>query len=248
MKKNTKELVILGLILLAVLIFLCGAFTVFFDKAILVRKGTVYRVPTREKLVALTFDDGPSPAWTPRILDELKLAGVKATFFMLGKHVAQYPDIARRVAQEGHEIENHGYAHHALIYYKPDELRSDIEQAENIIKEATGKTTKYFRPPKAWATADEKKELKEMGYQVVLWSLNSKDWVTFHDKQIRHYILHNIRPGDIILFHDSGGVFTTEGGSRKQTVKTIFPLVQKLQERGYRIVTVEELLNKYYGG
>lgn len=242
MEKNTKQLIILAVILFAIFLFFMGAFTVFFDQAVLVRKGTVYRVPTQEKLVALTFDDGPSDVWTPRILDELKKAQVKATFFMLGKHVAEYPDIARRVAAEGHEIENHSFSHHVLFYYTTDELEKEIKQTEKIIKDTTGKTTKYFRPPKAWITPDEKKKLEELGYRVVLWSLNSKDWVTFHDKQIRYYILHNVRPGDIILFHDSGGVFTTEGGSRKQTVKTIFALVQKLKEQGYKIVTVEELL------
>ena len=242
MEKSTEQLIILAGILFVIFILLMVAFTVFFDQAVLVRKGTVYRVPTQEKMVALTFDDGPSDVWTPRILDELKKSGAKATFFMLGKHVAQYPQIARRVAQEGHEIENHGYAHRTLIYYKENELENDIMQAQNIIREVTGKTTKYFRPPKAWITPDEKKELEGLGYRVVLWSLNSKDWVTFHDKQIRHYLLHNIRPGDIILFHDSGGIFTTEGGSRKQTVKTIARLVELLREKGYRIVTVEELL------
>jgi peptidoglycan/xylan/chitin deacetylase (PgdA/CDA1 family) len=81
-----------------------------------------------------------------------------------------------------------------------------------------------------------------MGYKIVLWSLNSKDWVTFHDKQITSYILKRIRPGDIILFHDSGGVFTAEGGNRAQTIKTIPRLVKKLKERGYRFVTISELM------
>ncbi len=240
-----RYLIITAIILFLVLVFLGGVFTVFFDQAVLVRKGTVYRIPASQKVVALTFDDGPSPVWTPRILDELKRAGVKATFFMLGKHVAEFPEVARRVAREGHEIENHSFTHHVLLYYKMDELEKEVKDAEKIIKDVTGKTTKYFRPPKAWVTPEEKIKLQEMGYQVILWSLNSKDWVTFHDKQIRHYILYNIRPGDIILFHDSGGVFTTEGGSRKQTVKTLVPLVQKLEERGYKIVTVEELLKTY---
>jgi peptidoglycan/xylan/chitin deacetylase (PgdA/CDA1 family) len=240
-----RYLITTAVILFLILGVLAGVFTVFFDQAVLVRKGTVYRVPVSEKLVALTFDDGPSPVWTMRILDELKKADVKATFFMLGKHVAEYPLAAQRVAGEGHEIENHGYSHRVLLYYKAKELEDDIRQAEETIKEVTGKTTKYFRPPKAWITGEEKNKLQEMGYQVVLWSLNSKDWVTFHDKHIRRYILHHIRPGDIILFHDSGGVFTTEGGSRRQTVRTIFRLVEQLKEKGYKFVTVDELLQKY---
>jgi peptidoglycan/xylan/chitin deacetylase (PgdA/CDA1 family) len=81
-----------------------------------------------------------------------------------------------------------------------------------------------------------------MGYKVVLWSLNSKDWVNFDDKYIIRYIESNVRPGDILLFHDSGGVFSTEGGNRQETVKTIFRLVEKLGEKGYRFVTITELL------
>ncbi|MDD5073186.1 MAG: polysaccharide deacetylase family protein [Candidatus Omnitrophica bacterium] len=218
-------------------------FCVFFDQAVFVRKSTVFRVKTDEKVVALTFDDGPSPAWTPLILDELKKAGIKATFFMVGKHVERYPEIAKRVAREGHDIENHGYDHRVMIYYKMDELKKEIDETEKIIKDVTGQTTRYFRPPKAWLNDTEKQKIKEMGYGIVLWSLNSKDWVTFHDKQITSYISRHIRPGDIILFHDSGGVFSTEGGDRRQTVKTIPRLVRKLQEKGYRFVTVSELLS-----
>jgi len=217
-------------------------FTVFFDQAVIVRRDTIYRVPSSSKVVALTFDDGPSLEWTPKILDELKKAKIKATFFMLGSHVEKYPEVARRVAQEGHEIGNHTYDHHVLIYYKPQELDREIRDAERVIKDITGVKTKYFRPPKAWLTGREKEQIKAMGYQTVLWSLNSKDWVTFHDKQITSYILRHIRPGDIILFHDSGGVFLPEGGNRKQTVKTIPRLAEKLKEKGYRFVTLSELL------
>ncbi len=219
------------------------AFCVFFDQAVLVRKSTIYRLKTDEKVVALTFDDGPSPLWTPQVLDELKKAGIKATFFMIGKHVEQYPEIARRVAREGHDIENHGYDHKVMIYYKTDELKKEIDEAEKVIKDVTGQTTKYFRPPKAWLNDTEKQKVKDMGYGVVLWSLNSKDWVTFHDKQITSFIARHIKPGDIILFHDSGGVFSTEGGDRSQTVKTIPRLVKRLEEKGYKFVTVSELLS-----
>ncbi|TAM37071.1 polysaccharide deacetylase family protein [bacterium] len=243
MFKRVKKILIF-LILAAVLIVLgVISFTVFFDQAVIVRRGTIYRVPSSEKVVALTFDDGPSPDWTPKILDALKEENIKATFFMLGKHVEEYPDVARRVAAEGHEIGNHTYDHHVLFYYKAEELDKEIRDAQAAIYKATGITTKYFRPPKAWLTRDEKKQIKEMGYQTILWSLNSKDWVTFHDKQITAYLLRHIRPGDIILFHDSGGVFYPEGGNRKQTVKTILRLAGKLREKGYRFVTISELLN-----
>ncbi|MDI6758852.1 MAG: polysaccharide deacetylase family protein [Candidatus Omnitrophota bacterium] len=131
-------------------------FTVFFDQAVITRRGIIYRIPTLEKVVALTFDDGPSPIWTPKILDELKKAQVKATFFMIGEHVEKYPEVAKRVIQEGHEIENYTYDHHALSYYKNQELEKEILDAERAIKSVTGKSIKYFRPSKAWLTGREK--------------------------------------------------------------------------------------------
>ena len=242
MGKHIKK--ILGYLILAVLIIIIAVvlFTIFFDQAVIARRNTIYHVSSSEKVVALTFDDGPSPKWTPEILDVLKAEQVKATFFMLGVHVEKYPEVARRVADEGHEIGNHTYDHHTLIYYKTPELEKELRDAEAAIYKATGLTTKYFRPPKAWLTESEKKDIKRMGYEIVLWSLNSKDWVTFDDRFIVKYILHYVQPGDILLFHDSGGVFKPEGGNRKETVKAISRLIGKLRERGYRFVTISELL------
>lgn len=239
--KDIEKKIVFGFVALIVILFLYAIVSIFFDQAVLVRRGTTYHVNTHDKSVALTFDDGPSSEWTPKILDELKKAGIKATFFMIGKHVAQYPQIARRVAAEGHEIGNHTYKHDTLIYYKKGELKKEIEAAEEIIKQVTGQAPRYFRPPKAWLTKREKKKIKEMGYEIVLWSLNSKDWVTFDDKYIIKFLLRHIQPGDIILFHDAGGVFGTENGDRHETVKTIPRLVEKLREKGFRFVTISEL-------
>lgn len=244
MKAGTKKalkIIIASSIALAIAF---GAFCVFFDEAVFVRKGTIYRVPTLGNVVALTFDDGPSPVWTPKILDELKALDVKATFFVLGEHVQSFPGIAKRIASEGHEIENHTYDHHVLIYYKAAELEKEIKDTEDIVRDVTGQTTRYFRPPKAVLLNREKAKVVEMGYRVVLWSLNSKDWVTFDDRYVLKHILKDIRPGDVLLFHDSGGVFGTEGGNRDETIKTIHQLVPKLRARGYKFVTVAELLQE----
>ena len=237
-----KKHIIISLIFIPILALVISS--VFFDESILVRKGTIFHQEHSGKMVALTFDDGPSAAWTPKILDELKNAGVKATFFMIGEHAAKYPDVARRVAREGHEIGNHTFDHHGIFYYTPEELRREVKNTEDIIQKVTGQTTVYFRPPKAWITKDETHQLKEMGYRVILWSLNSKDWVMFDDKYIVKYLVDHIKPGDIILFHDSGNIFRTEGGDRHETVKTIPLLVRQLSEKGYRCATISELLNQ----
>ena len=220
-----------------------AAFTIFYDVAILARKGTFYAGHSKNKLVALTFDDGPSPRWTPQILSALKQAGIKATFFMVGEHVQKYPDIARSVVSEGHEVGNHSYSHHVFHYYKTNEITDEIKETEQVIRETTGVTTNYFRPPRGWLTKSGKNIINKLGYKVVLWSLNSKDWVTFDSKHIVKYLVRNIRSGDIILFHDSGGIMGlgTEGGGRHETIKTIPRLAKELREKGYKFVTVKEL-------
>jgi peptidoglycan-N-acetylglucosamine deacetylase len=239
-----KKLITAIIIFLSASVLLTAVFTVFYDEAVLLRKGTFYAGNTKEKLVALTFDDGPSLLWTPKILDALRRSGIKATFFMLGEHVRKYPDIARLVVSGGHEIGNHSYSHHVLFYYKKEELTSEIKKAEQEIKDVTGVTTKYFRPPKAWLTNAEKNRINELGYKVVLWSLNSKDWVNFDDKYIVKYLVKHVRPGDIILFHDSGNVFSAEGGNREETVKAITQLAEKLRQMGYKFVTISELVKQ----
>lgn len=235
-------LALVGAVLVGILLVVC--FCVFFDQAVLTRAGTIYRVNTPKKVVALTFDDGPSPVWTPQILDELKVAQVKATFFMVGHHVKSYPDIARRVADEGHSIGNHGYAHSVILYYTPAEIEEEIKYTEQVIREITGKTTTLFRPPKAWLRNSTKAKIKSLGYEVVLWSLNSKDWVGFPHQRIVRYLARHVRNGDILLFHDSGSVLSLEGGDRSQTVKAVALLVKQLKEQGFSFATVEELMHE----
>lgn len=242
MKRRLFKLLLVFFFTIATIALFYAVFTIFFDQAVFMRKGTFYLANVNEKVTALTFDDGPSLEWTPKILDELKKANVKATFFMLGKHVQQYPDIVKRVLEDGHEIGNHTFSHPNLIFANDDELKREILDTEDIIKKITNKPTKLFRPPKAWLTKGEKKRIKNLGYTIVLWTLNSKDWVTFDDKYMVRYIVKNISPGDIVLFHDSGGVFSTEGGDRHETVKTMPRLIEKLREKGYRFVTISELL------
>lgn len=230
------------LILLLLTCFFIAGFCVFFDQAVLTRKGTIYRVKTDKKRVVLTFDDGPSAEWTPKILDELKKSNIKAVFFMIGYHVQKYPDIARRVVKEGHIIGNHGFAHSVAFYYTPAEIEEEIRYTEKVIRDITGQTTKFFRPPKAWLRKEIKEKIRSMGYDTVLWSLNSKDWVSFNHKNIVKYLSGKIRNGDILLFHDSGNVFSREGGIRTQTVKAVSLLAKTLKEKGFEFVSIEELI------
>ncbi len=242
MKKSRKKFIFRASLASSAAVLLFVVFTIFVDQAVFVRKKTFFRAHVHEKVVAITFDDGPSEDWTPRILIELEKSKAKATFFMVGEHVEKYPDIARRVANEGHDVGVHTYSHKVIMFSDPQWLKSDILHTAEIIKSVTGKETRLFRPPKAWLSKNEKRLIADMGFTVVLWSINTKDWVRFDDQFLRKYVLKHVRPGDIILFHDSGGVFKPEGGDRKETVRAIFRLVEQLREMGYRPVTVSELL------
>ncbi len=226
-------------------IFLAAlCFCVFFDQAVLIRRETIYRLPSAKKKIALTFDDGPSSVWTPLILDELRKSGIQATFFMTGYHVSLYPEVVQRVAREGHEIENHGYAHNVILYYRMEEIEQEIRYTEHLVRQITGQTTRYFRPPKAWLGPRTKRKIKEMGYDVVLWSLNSKDWVTFDARHITRFIMRRVKNGDILLFHDSGGVLKSEGGDRAQTVAVIPLLAKEMRSQGFEFVTINQLIEE----
>ncbi|HQP10799.1 MAG TPA: polysaccharide deacetylase family protein, partial [Candidatus Omnitrophota bacterium] len=134
-------------------------------------------------------------------------------------------------------------AHSVVFYYTPAELEEEIKYTEYVIEKVTGQRTRYFRPPKAWLRTPIKETVRSMGYETVLWSLNSKDWVSFNHKSMVKYIARNIKNGDILLFHDSGNISATEGGNRTQTVKSISLLARTLREKGFEFVSIEELIH-----
>ncbi|MBF0478955.1 MAG: polysaccharide deacetylase family protein [Candidatus Omnitrophica bacterium] len=230
------------IIALFTIIVILVSLMLFWDESVMMRKGAFYHARIPEKVVALTFDDGPSEKWTPKILDELKKADIHATFFLVGKHVQQYPGIVKRVVSEGHEIGNHTMSHRLLIDMPMKDAIKEVTDGETEIERVTGIHTTLFRPPKAWISNQQKTALHKLGYTVVLWRINTKDWVNFDDKLIVHYVEKKIKPGDIILFHDAGGAIKSEGGNRQETVDTIAPLAAGLRKKGYRFATISELL------
>ncbi|HHU77163.1 MAG TPA: polysaccharide deacetylase family protein [Firmicutes bacterium] len=203
----------------------------------LFRKG-----PPEAHVVALTFDDGPDPRFTPDILDILAEEDVKATFFMVGKHVEKYPHIAQQVLEAGHEIGNHTYSHANLLQAPLGRITTEIERGEKAIFNATGLRPSLFRPPRGLYEAKLMEETKERGYTITLWSLSSNDWLEMRPVDISRTILQNVTPGDIILFHDSGNLIRAEGGERLPTVRSLKTVISGLKEQGYDFVTVTELL------
>ncbi|MCC6755140.1 MAG: polysaccharide deacetylase family protein [Solirubrobacterales bacterium] len=184
--------------------------------------------PRSRRRVALTFDDGPSD-YTPDVLRILKRKHARATFFMLGQQVASYPSFARRVLALGHEIGNHSYDHDLL----PG--GSNIRRATRRIRQVTGFRPCLFRPPYGAVSSSLKQSVRQDRMKVVNWDVDTTDWKLPGSAAIRSTIVNQARPGSIVLMHDGGG---PRGG----TVDALAGAISGLRHRGFRLVTVSQLL------
>ena len=183
--------------------------------------------------IAMTFDDGPNAQLTPKLLDMLKERGIKATFFVVGQNAAEYPDILRRMADEGHEIANHSWSHPALTKLGGEGVRKQIENTNNAIFAATGKRPVLMRPPYGATSSTLNRRLtEEYGLKVILWSVDPLDWKYRNSNRVYNYIVQNTQPGSIILSHD---IHAT-------TVAAMPETLDALLAKGYKFVTVSELI------
>jgi len=204
--------------------------------------GVIRRGPHR-KLVSLTFDDGPSPVYTPLILDILKEKGVKASFFVVGQSVEKYPDIARRIVAEGHDIGNHTYSHRDLVPSTRNVVLNQLRKTDLAIEKATGTRTRLFRPPRGIFSNAVRKVVVAEGYKLVLWTTSSIDWSGASPKAMLSRIKLFTRNGGILLFHDSGALIRKEGASRENTVRALPLIIDYLiDKRGYDIVPISVML------
>ncbi len=193
----------------------------------------------KEKVVALTFDDGPHPKYTNQILDILNKYDAKATFFVLGKFAETYPKIVQRQWKEGHEIGNHTYSHININKTSREKLQEEYEKTQNIIYSLTKREPRVFRPP--YGSFDEKAMdiVEKNNSIIVLWSAHqdSKDWSNPEIDKIVNTTLSNIKNGDIILFHDY--VYY----DKSHTVEALNRILPELKNRGYKFVTVSQLID-----
>ncbi len=213
--------------------------SIFFDQARLTRRNTFYRLTSTPPKVALTFDDGPDPTWTPQILDVLNRHGVKATFFVVGERVRRHPEIVRAMIDGGHVVGNHTYRHRPLWRLSKRAVVEEIRKTEDEIVAACGKKPTLFRPPKGLLWSRQKGWVAEIGYDVVLWSVNTKDWAGISARGLVSSLTRRARGGDILLFHDGGGVVATRGGNRAETVSALEPLIAAFKERGLDFVSLD---------
>lgn len=193
-----------------------------------------------EPLVALTFDDGPS-RYTPQILDILGKYDVKATFFVIGKNVERYPDIARRLVSEGHVLGNHTYSHPFWVPMEtPRRIKAEVDQAETAIRNITGMSTDLFRPPHGWRSPWMVQMLKKNNFTVVTWTVSPNDWERISADVVAKRVLSGTHSGAIILLHD--GLETKSNFQKENTIQALPVIISELKSRGYRFVTVPQLM------
>lgn len=181
------------------------------------------------KKIALTFDDGPHPYYTEQLLDGLKERGVKATFFVLGKHAEQYPELVERMSDEGHLVGNHTYSHMQLNQRNSEAFKEELIKTSRLIEELTGQEVQYVRPP--YGTWNKKFE-EELNMFPVLWTIDPLDWSSSNVAGIVNKVTNKAKDNSIILMHDE----------YKTTVTAALQIIDKLKEEGYEFVTVEEIL------
>jgi len=233
--KTRSAYVSMILILSLIINFICGFFAVgAVDEEN--QDADIYRKNENEYMkIALTFDDGPHPRYTPKILDILEEYGVKATFFVVGVNAEYYPDTMEKIIEKGHEIGNHTYSHPHVSCLNSETLEREVEKCESAIYGLTDYKTKLFRPPEGMIDADVRTVLRSLDYKVILWDIDTQDWANTPPDKISDYVVENVTSGDIILMHD----YVAHNSPTPDALRSFLP---KLLEKGYHFVVVSELI------
>jgi peptidoglycan/xylan/chitin deacetylase (PgdA/CDA1 family) len=196
---------------------------------------SICSIPTSEKIISITFDDGPDEQNTPRLLDVLKESNVKATFFIIGKKIKDRESIVQRIHQEGHIIGNHSYAHsYVYDFYSTAIVEDDIMQFNKQLYSVLAIQTQWFRPPYGVTNPNIAKALKKQNLISIGWNVRSLDTVIQNKDTLNQRVISRIKPGSILLFHDTG----------KYTLDTLKEVILFTQKNGYKIVGLDKLLNK----
>jgi peptidoglycan/xylan/chitin deacetylase (PgdA/CDA1 family) len=197
--------------------------------------GLINKINTTEKVVALTYDDGPNPPYTQELLNILENLQAKATFFVVGKNVEQYPEIVKDILSKGHELGNHSYSHSAMIFKRPSVIRNEIKRTDRLLHKFGAKSNIHFRVPYGYKFIILPLILKRMQKKNILWNLDPKDYAASDSETIENYVIEHIQPGSIILMHDGGG-------DRSLTLTATENLIIKLRQQGYEFKTVSDLI------
>jgi peptidoglycan-N-acetylglucosamine deacetylase len=197
--------------------------------------------PSNDKQIAITFDDGPDGKYTPEILDVLKEHNVKATFFLLGQNMEYYPEMARRIVDEGHAVGNHSYSHPDFRYLTvEDALQKQVIKTQQVFEDIIGFRPAYFRPPYGAVTDEQISALCEEGIVIIDWSIETFDWSDTQNSPEK--ILNRIKKyhhgGAVILMHSAGG-------DRSNSITVLPQIIEFLQNEGYELVTIDKMFDSH---
>ncbi|HYR90135.1 MAG TPA: polysaccharide deacetylase family protein [Terriglobia bacterium] len=190
--------------------------------------------------VALTFDDGPDPVWTPRVAAILRRFRIPGTFFCIGRPARTHPDLVRALRDDGHEIGNHSYSHKNLWFRSPAQVREEIERCQEILSDIVSIPPVVFRPPFGDRGPQVLSEARKLKLHTVLWSLDAKDWKSPPAGLLLNRVQRRTHEGAVLLFHD--GSHNGRFPDRSSTVAAIAGLVPWLRLQGYEFVTVSALM------
>lgn len=196
-------------------------------------------VKTDDKVVALTFDDGPSRRNTPAILDILEARGIRATFFVVGRRVRRYPEIVRRAVDAGHEIANHTWWHIGLTLLPPVEIRRTVRRTSELVERVAGVRPRFVRPPMGWFNDAVLAAIRSTGHTPVIGSIHPQDSRKPGTGIIVERTLRRVAPGAILILHDGGW---RAGSDRSQSVAAVDEITDTLLSQGYRFATLSALV------
>lgn len=195
----------------------------------------IRRIPTTQKVVALTYDDGPHPVYTDQILEALNEFGVKATFFLIGEQLEKHPEYVKKISDQGHELGNHGWSHQQLIFRSPSFILNEITKTDNLIKDLGYTGEIHFRAPYGRKLFILPWVLSSQNRKHILFDVAPHDWARPGVDVIVQRVLSNVKNGSIILLHDGGG-------DRSQTVQASKKIIKQLLSEGYQFLTISDLL------
>lgn len=210
---------------------------------------SISHLKTKDKIIALTFDDGPNDPDTGQILNILQDKGIKATFFVIGKNVDRDPETVKQIFDQGNLLANHSFSHHRrLMAFAPRSLLADVDRSGAGVCKIVGKKPRFFRPPYGYRTVWGDWLLTKMGYTIVTWNDMTADYNNMDPDKIILAIVKKAKPGGIIVLHD--GSEKNQPVSRDNTVEALPEIIDELQSRGFRFVTLDKLLNQppYFPG
>lgn len=194
-----------------------------------------------EQEIALTFDDGPDPEYTPKLLDLLKSRGAKATFFVVGENAEKHPDIIARIHEEGHLLAIHNYVHKSNWLMRPSTVKKQIQRTSDVIERITGLKPKYYRPP--WGIVNLFDFASKGRVQIVLWTSMFGDWsAKVGAEKLYRRMRSKLKPGEVFLLHDCGTTFGADRDAPANTIAALSRILEDGRERGLKFVGIDELI------